>query len=181
MISNFLENINSINLFDIFVSLIFIYCVIQCFLKGFSLSLISFMKWVLSTIVTIILVPKLQPTVSEYIESEFINNVGLGIAVFIFTLFLIIVIGKALSRAVTWTGVGSIDKTFGLLFGFFKGYIVSICLFSILNWFYPYQNWGISAEDAISFDIVKKGSEILVEEFPSSKDLIDTKDKIEKI
>ena len=181
MISNFLEHISSINLFDIFVSLIFTYCVIQCFLKGFSLSLISFMKWVLSTIVTIILVPKLQPTVSEYIESEFINNVGLGIAVFIFTLFLTIVIGKALSRAVTWTGVGSIDKTFGLLFGFFKGYIVSICLFSILNWFYPYQNWGISAEDAISFDIVKRGSEILVEEFPSSEDLIDTKDKIEKI
>ena len=181
MINNFLEHISIINLFDIFVSLIFIYCVIQCFLKGFSLSLISFMKWVLSTIVTIILVPKLQPTVSEYIESEFINNVGLGIAVFIFTLFLIIVIGKALSRAVTWTGVGSIDKTFGLLFGFFKGYIVSICLFSILNWFYPYQNWGISAGDAISFDIVKKGSEILVEEFPSSEDLMDTKDKIEKI
>ena len=181
MISNFLEQISSINLFDMFVSLIFTYCVIQCFLKGFSLSLISFMKWVLSTIVTIILVPKLQPTVSEYVESEFINNVGLGIAVFIFTLFLTIVIGKALSRAVTWTGVGSIDKTFGLLFGFFKGYIVSICLFSILNWFYPYQNWGISAEDAISFDIVKKGSEILVEEFPSSEDLMDTKDKIEKI
>ena len=181
MISNFLENINSINLFDIFVGIIFIYCVTQCFLKGFSLSLISFMKWVLSTIVTIILVPKLQPTVSEYVESEFINNVGLGIAVFIFTLFLTIVIGKALSRAVTWTGVGSIDKIFGLLFGFFKGYIVSICLFSILNWFYPYQNWGISAEDAISFDIVKKGSEILVEEFPSSEDLMDTKDKIEKI
>ena len=181
MISNFLEHISSINLFDVFVSLIFIYCIIQCFLKGFSLSLISFMKWVLSTIVTIILVPKLQPTVSEYIESEFINNVGLGIAVFIFTLFLTIVIGKTLSKAVTWTGVGSIDKTFGLLFGFFKGYIVSICLFSILNWFYPYQNWGISAEDAISFDIIKKGSEILVEEFPSSEDLIDTKDKIEKI
>ena len=32
-----------------------------------------------------------------------------------------------------------------------------------------------------SFDIVKKGSEILIEEFPSNEDLIDTKDKIEKI
>ena len=181
MISNFLEHINSINLFDIFVVIIFIYCVIQCFLKGFSLSLISFMKWVLSTIVTIILVPKLQPTVSEYIDSEFINNVGLGMAVFIFTLFLTIVIGKTLSKAVTWTGVGSIDKTFGVLFGVFKGYVVSLCIFSILNWFYPYQNWGISVEDAISFNIVKKGSEILIEEFPSSEDFIDTKDKIEKI
>ena len=181
MISNFLEHIISVNLFDIFVSLIFTYCVIQCFLKGFSLSLISFMKWVLSTIVTIILVPKLQPTVSEYVESEFINNVGLGIAVFIFTLFLTIVIGKTLSKAVTWTGVGSIDKTFGFLFGFFKGYIVCVCLFSILNWFYPHQNWGISTKDAISFNFISKGSKILIEEFPSNEDFIDTKEKIEKI
>jgi membrane protein required for colicin V production len=139
------------------------------------------MKWIFSTIVTIILVPKLQPWVSDYIESDFVNNVGIGIVIFICTLFLTIVLGRALNRAVTWTGVGSIDKTFGLLFGFFKGYIVSICLFSILNWFYPYQIWSISTEDAFSFNVVKKGSEILVEEFPSSEDFMDTKDKIEKI
>ena len=136
----------------------------------------------MSTIITIILVPKLQPIVSEYIQSEFINNVGLGIAIFILTLFITIIIGKTLSKAVTWTGVGSIDKVFGFLFGFFKGYIVCVCLFfSILNWFYPYQNWGISAEDAISFNFISKGSEILIDEFPSSEDFIDTKEKIEKI
>ncbi|RPH00879.1 MAG: CvpA family protein [Candidatus Pelagibacter sp. TMED153] len=179
--NNFLSFINNINFFDIFVGIIFIYSVIQCFLKGFSLSLISFMKWVLSTVVTIILVPKLQPSVSNYIESEFVNNMGLGIIIFIFTLFLTILIGKTLSRAVTWTGVGSIDKTFGMLFGIFKGYVVSVCIFSILNWFYPYQNWGISAQDAISFNLINKGSEILIEEFPSSDDFIDTKEKIEKI
>ena len=173
--------IDNINLFDISVAVIFIYCIVQCFLKGFSLSLISFMKWVISTLITIILVPKLQPTVSEYIESDFINNVGLGLAIFIFTLFLTIVIGKALGKAVTWTGVGSIDKTFGMLFGFFKGYVVTVCIFSILNWFYPFQNWGISAEDAITFNLINTGSEILIEEFPSSDDFIDTKEKIEKI
>ena len=179
---NFFEDIlDKINLFDIFFFTILLYSVIQCFLKGFSLSLISFMKWVLSVIVTIILVPKLQPWVNEYIESDFINNFGLGIAIFICTIFLTIVAGKSLSRAVTWTGLGSIDKTFGLIFGIFKGYVISICVFSLLNWFYPYQNWGISAEDAISFDFVKKGSEILIEEFPSDEDFIDTKDKIEKI
>ncbi len=71
--TNFFDNFN---LFDVIVFLIFIYCIIQCFIKGFSLSLISFMKWVLSTIVTIIFVPKLQPVVSDYIESEFVNNIG---------------------------------------------------------------------------------------------------------
>ncbi len=180
--SNLLENItNSVNLFDVFISLIFIYCILQCFLKGFSLSLISFMKWVFATIVTIILVPRLQPEVSNYIESDFINNIGLGMVIFIITLFITIVIGKALGRAMTWTGVGSIDKIFGLIFGIFKGYVVSVCIFSILNWFYPYKNWGISAEDAISFDLINKGSEILIEEFPSNDDFIDTKEKIEKI
>ena len=182
MIIDFFENLfNKVNLFDIFFFLILIYNVIQCFIKGFSLSLISFMKWVLSTIVTIIFVPKLQPAVSQYIESDFINNVGLGIIIFIFTLFLTIVIGKALGKAVTWTGVGSIDKTFGMLFGVLKGYVVSVCIFSILNWFYPLQNWGISAEDAFTFELVNKGSKVLIEEFPTLEDFKDTKEKIEKI
>ena len=173
--------IGKINLFDFFFLVIIVYNLFQCSIKGFSLSLISFMKWIVSTIVTIILVPKFQPLVAEYIESQFINNIGLGVLIFVFTLFITILVGKTLSRTVTWTGVGSIDKIFGFLFGFFKGYVVSICLFSIFNWFYPYQNWGISAEDAISFNLITKGSEILIDEFPSSEDFIDTKEKIEKI
>ena len=177
--SNFF--LNSLNFFDLFFFIVMIYSIIQCFLKGFSLSFISFMKWVLSVVITIIMVPKLQPWISEYIESDFINNIGLGIFIFIFSLFFIIVIGRTLSKAVTWTGVGSIDKSFGFIFGVFKGYVVTVCLFSILNWFYPYQNWGISAEDAMSFNIIKKGSEVLIEEFPNNEDFIDTKEKIEKI
>ena len=89
MINDFFETlIKNFNWFDIIVAIIFFYCIIQCSVKGFSLSLISFMKWILSTVVTIILVPKLQPTISDYIESEFINNIGLGLVIFIFTLFL---------------------------------------------------------------------------------------------
>ncbi len=178
-LSNFF--LNSLNFFDLFFFVIMIYSIIQCFLKGFSLSFISFMKWVISLVITIIMLPKLQPWVREYIESDFINNVGLGVFIFIFSLFFIIVIGRTLSKAVTWTGVGSIDKSFGLIFGVFKGYVVTVCLFSILNWFYPYQNWGISAEDAMSFNVIKKGSEVLIEEFPNNEDFIDTKEKIEKI
>ena len=182
MIGDFFEKLSlNLNFFDISFFLVLIYCVIQCFIKGFSLSLISFMKWVISTIVTIILVPKLQPTVSDYIESPFVNNLGLGVVIFIFTLFFTIVIGRAISKTVTWTGVGSIDKSFGILFGVFKGYVVSVCIFSVLNWFYPYKNWGISADKAISFNLIYKGSEMLIEEFPSSEDFIDTKERIEKL
>lgn len=121
MIIDFFKNfLAALNLFDIVFLIILFFSMVQCFLKGFSLSLISFMKWIFSTVITIILVPKFQPIVSEYIESEFINNVGLGIAIFALTLFITILVGKTLSKAVTWTGVGSIDKSFGILFGFFN-------------------------------------------------------------
>jgi len=181
MIESIFDQLFNVNIFDLIFLLVMVYSVVQCFLKGFSLSFISFMKWVLSAIVTIILVPKLQPWVAQYIESDFINNVGLGAFIFIFFLFTMIVLGKSLSRVVTWTGLGPIDKSFGLIFGFFKGYVISICLFSVLNWFYPYENWGISAKDALSFNVIKKGSEVIVDEFPNNEDFIDTKEKIEKI
>ena len=96
MIDVLQDRVTNINFFDIFVFVIMIYNIFQCFYKGFSLSLISFMKWVLSIIVTIILVPKFQPLVVEYIQSDFINSVGLGAVIFIITLFITILIGKTL-------------------------------------------------------------------------------------
>jgi membrane protein required for colicin V production len=168
-------------LFDIIFILIILYNIIKCFSDGFSLSFLSSLKWIISVVATIIFVPKLQPWVSNYIESDFINNFGIGIFIFIITLFFSIILGKSISRTVTWTGVGSVDKSFGILFGIFKGYIVTVCLFSMLNWFYPYDRWNMSTMNTFSFDIVKKGSDLLVDEFPNYKDIMETKEKIEKI
>ena len=76
-------------LFDIFFLIFIIYFSIQCFAKGFFISLISFLKWVLALIITIILVPKIEPYVSDVVKNDLITGVGLGIAVYIITLFLI--------------------------------------------------------------------------------------------
>ena len=172
---------NEILLFDIIFLIIILYNIIRCLSQGFSLSFLSSLKWVVSVIATIILVPKLQPWVSDYIESDFINNIGIGIFIFIVALFLSIVVGKSIGRTVTWTGLGSVDKSFGIFFGLFKGYLVAICFFSLLNWFYSYEKWGIATTNAFSFNIIKKGSDLLIKEFPDYKDIINTKEEIEKI
>jgi len=173
---------NNISAFDLIVFLITVYFMAQCAAKGFMLSLLSFSKWLLALIITIILVPKLSPWIQDYIESKFVADIGLGIFIYIISLFVIINIGKAIGRAVTWTGLGAVDKTFGLIFGIFKGYVFCVCIFSLLNWFYPHQNWPIKAEGTYSFQIVYKGSELLIEGFPKSDEYYDdTKKKIEKI
>ena len=173
---------NNISSFDLIVFFIILYFMLQCFAKGFMMSLLSFSKWLFALILTIYLVPKLNPFVQDYIESKFITDIGLGIFVYILSLFVIINIGKMISSAVTYSGLGSADKTFGLIFGVFKGYIICVCLFSLLNWFYPHQKWPVKTENTYSFNIIYKGSEFLIEEFPNSKDYYDeTEEKIEKI
>jgi len=181
--NNIIEIIqNNILAFDLTVFLIILYSIIQCGAKGFMRSLMSFSKWLVALIVTIILVPKLNPWVQDYIESKFISDIGLGIFIYVISLFIIINIGKAINKVVTWYGLGAVDKTFGLIFGFFKGYVICVCIFSLLNWFYPHQKWPLKTEGTYSFEIIYKGSEFLIEEFPNSKDYYEeTGDKIENI
>jgi len=178
-----LESIqNSISVFDLVVVLIIIYSMALCAAKGFTLSLISFSKWLIALVITIILVPKVNPWVQGFIESKFITDIGLGIFIFIISLFIVINISKAISSAITWSGFGMVDKTFGLIFGIFKGYVICVCVFTLLNWFYPHQKWSVETENTYSFQIIYKGSEFLIDEFPNSEDYYDeTKDKIEKI
>jgi len=181
--NNIIEFIqNNISIFDLFVLLVTIYSMIKCAAKGFTLSLLSFSKWLIALIITIVLVPKLNPWVQEYVESNFIADIGLGIFIFIMSLFMLINISKAISSTVTWSGLGTVDKTFGLVFGIFKGYIICVCIFSLSNWFYPHQKWPIKTEGTYSYQTIYKGSEFLIKKFPNSNDYYDeTKEKIEKI
>ena len=171
----------NIMLFDIFFLIFLIYFSTQCFAKGFVLSLFSFLKWVLALIITIVLVPKIEPYVSDFVKSKYISGIGLGIFVYILTIFALIMLGKSLARLFSYAGLGSVDKIFGLFFGIFKGYVFFVCVFSIVSWFYPHQKWNMSLNKSYFFPIVEKGSTLLIQEFPNKKDIDDTKKEIENI
>ena len=128
------------------------------------------------------MVPKFGPLVQNYLESKFVADIGLGIFIFIISLFTIINLGKVIGNAVTWSGLGAVDKTFGLFFGVFKGYVICVCIFTLLNWFYPHQKWPVKTENTYSFQIIYNGSEFLVKEFPNSEDYYrESEELIEKI
>ena len=179
---NFISFIReNIALFDIIFLIFVIYFSIQCFAKGFFLSLMSFLKWVLALIITIILVPKIEPYVSEYIDNQYVTGIGLGIFIYILSLFTLILLGKSLGKLFSYTGLGSVDKIFGFFFGIFKGYVFIVCIFSMVNWFYSYEKWDMSLKNSYFFPITEEGSKLLIEEFPNRKDYYETKEKIKEI
>ena len=178
MIDNIL---NYLTLFDVIYAVITLLTVIQCSDKGFTLSLLSTSKWILAIVITIIVVPKLKPWANNYIESDYAVDIGLGIIVFLLAIFIILLASKGISKVVKYSGLGGLDSFFGFLFGFLKGYIVSVILFSLVNWLYPYEKWPMRVEESFTFSYVNNGSNFLIEVLPNEENYIDAKEKIKDI
>jgi len=175
------EIINSISAIDLIYTLITILSLIKCYSKGFVLSILSMSKWLLAYIITLILFPRLKPYIKNIIDNEYVLDVGLGITIFIIVIFLILLITIGISRAIKYTGLGSLDTIFGFFFGFIRAYIISICIFSGIHIVYNHDKWPINLDKSYSFPYLKKGSNYLLKVFPNEKTYQDSKETIEDL
>ncbi len=175
------EIFNSISLIDLIYILITILSLMKCYSKGFVLSILSMSKWLLAYIVTLIIFPRLKPFVKNIIDNEYVLDVGLGITIFVGVIFLILLINKGISRAIKYTGLGSLDTVFGFFFGFIRAYIISICIFSGVHIVYNYDKWPLNLDKSFTFQYLEKGSNYLLKVFPNEKTYQDSKEKIEDL
>ena len=154
---------------------------IKCFKKGFILSILSMAKWLLAYIITLIIFPRIKPYLKDIIDNEYVLDIGLGVAIFIVVIFLILMVNKGISKAVQYTGIGSLDAVFGFFFGFLRAYIISVCIFSAIHIVYNYDKWPINVDKSYIFPYLEKGSNYLLKEFPDEKTYKDSKEKIEEL
>ena len=181
MIESIQNIFEQITLFDYIYIVLTILFIVQGALKGFVLSILSAAKWILAYVVTIYIFPKIKPYVKDIIDNEYILDIILGIGIFVIILFFILLVNKALSKAVSYSGIGTIDKVFGFLFGIVKAYIVLVCLFSAIHIVYNHDKWPINLVDSLTFTWVEKGSNYLIKEFPDEKEYEDAKEKVQDI
>ena len=176
-----IELLDLITIFDFIYLVITIYSLYKCSKNGFVLSILSASKWLLAYVLTLFLFPKARPYVIDVIDNEYILDIILGIGLFVIVIFIILLINRGLKKAVIYTGLGSLDKTFGFFFGFVKSYILAVCIFTTINIVYNYDRWPINIEKSISFQWVEKGSNYLIREFPDQKEHENAKQKIKDI
>tara|TARA_A100001011_G_C14170065_1_gene782085 strand:+ start:626 stop:1171 length:546 start_codon:yes stop_codon:yes gene_type:complete len=181
MIDKFVDIYDATSIIDLLYILITILSLIKCYQKGFVLSILSMSKWLLAYIITLIIFPRIKPYLEDVIDNEYVLDVGLGITIFIIVIFLVLMISKGISRAVRYTGIGSLDTVFGFFFGFIRAYIISICIFSVVHIVYNYDKWPINIKKSYIFPYLEKGSNYLLKEFPDEKTYQDSKEKIEEL
>ncbi len=125
-----------VTLFDYIFFVLTIYFLIQGSRKGFVLSLLSAAKWVLAYILTIYLFPKVKPYFEGILDSEYVIDIIVGVILFILIIFLILLGNKAISKVVTYTGLGSVDKVFGFFFSIFILFLIWKYLYKIDTTFF---------------------------------------------
>jgi len=181
MLDGLIDIYKSSSTLDIFYIVITILSLIKCYKKGFVLSILSMIKWLLAYIITLLIFPKIKPYLKNIIDNEYVLDVGLGITIFIIVIFLVLMINKGLGKAISYSGIGSLDTIFGFFFGFIRAYIISICIFSGVHLVYNYDKWPINLDKSYIFPYLEKGSNYLLKEFPNEKTYQDSKEKIEEL
>ncbi len=172
------ENISSFDLIYIFFTVL---SLIKCSRKGFVLSLIAASKWLLAYVLTLIIFPRVKPLVEGIIDSEYVLDIILGVGIFVIIIFLILMINKGIGKAVTYSGLGTLDKIFGFFFGFLRSYIICVCIFSTISIIYNHDKWPMNLEKSFTFPYVEKGSNYLIKEFPNEENYNDAKDKVQEL
>ena len=178
LLMDFYELISIIDLIYIIITLL---SLIKCFKKGFVLSILSMAKWLSAYIITLLVFPKIKPYLKDIIDNEYVLDIGLGITIFIIIIFLVLMINKGISKAISYSGIGSLDSVFGFFFGFIRAYVISICIFSGVHIVYNYDKWPINLNKSYIFPYLEKGSNYLLKEFPNEKTYKDSKEKIEEL
>ena len=177
----FVDFYETTSIIDLIYLVITIFSLINCYKKGFVLSVLSMAKWLVAYIITLLIFPKIKPYLKNIIDNEYVLDVGLGITIFIIVIFLVLMINKGLSKAISYSGIGSLDTIFGFFFGFIRAYIISICIFSGVHLVYNYDKWPINLDKSYIFPYLEKGSNYLLKEFPNEKTYQDSKEKIEEL
>ena len=178
ILKNFYNEVSSFDLIYIFFTAL---SLIKCSRKGFVLSILAASNWLLAYVVTLVIFPRIKPYVKDIIDNEYVLDVILGISIFVLVIFVILMINKGISKAITYSGLGKLDAIFGFFFGFIRSYIICVCIFATVNIFYNHKNWPLSINKSLTFPYVKKGSNYLIKEFPNEKKYKESKEKIEEL
>tara|TARA_B100001059_G_C17752313_1_gene537917 strand:+ start:503 stop:1048 length:546 start_codon:yes stop_codon:yes gene_type:complete len=181
MLETLADFYNATSLIDLIYLLITILSLVKCYKKGFVLSILSMAKWLFAYIITLIIFPRVKPYLKDIIDSEYVLDIVLGITIFIVVIFLVLMINKGISKAIRYTGIGSLDSIFGFFFGFVRAYIISVCIFSGIHIVYNYDKWPLNVNKSYTFPYLEKGSNYLLKELPDEKTYQDSKEKIEEL
>ncbi|WHQ46666.1 MAG: CvpA family protein [Candidatus Midichloria sp.] len=167
------------NYIDIGVIAITTLSIIFGIFRGFIISVISLIGWVASIIITYRYAPLFKKFLSTYFHSETLQLILSYSGLLILCLMAFAVLNSLFSAITLGIRGGSFDRLLGLLFGLFRGALISSFIFMCVNFGFAFLASSDEMEKNVLPEIIKKaqtykllkiGNAVLLNFMPSALD-----------
>jgi len=125
------------NTLDIIVVAVLVLSAGFAYMRGFVRELLAIVAWVGAAFAAFYGYAHVAPFAERFLPKGPIANVSAGAAVFIVALIVLSIITGSVAKQVAQSGLSSVDRLFGLLFGLARGAVLVALGYIALAWYLP--------------------------------------------
>ncbi len=156
-----MENL-PINIVDLVIVVVVVISGLWGFWRGFVHEALTVGSWIGAIFATLYAFPYATELASRFIPVDLIAQITAGVVTFIVVLAVLSLITRFLAGHVKQSGLGPLDRTLGLLFGFLRGAVVICLLWIGYNQAIPPEDWPNEVNEAKAIPLVTQGSVMLL-------------------
>lgn len=159
-------DLSPINLTDIAVALVILFSGLLALFRGFVHEILSVASWVGAAVATLIGFPFAQPEVRKLIAIPLVADLATGVAIFLVVLVLLSILTRIIANRVRGSGLGPLDRSLGLVFGFARGALLVCIAWLVLIWVLPREDHPDWLLQARALPLVESGGTFLISLLP---------------
>lgn len=127
----------SINVLDMVAVAVLILSAILAFFRGFVHEVLSIAAWIGAGLAALYGLPLARPKAHELIPIPVAADAAAAIVIFLVALLILSLITRALSKQVQGSGLNSLDRSLGFLFGLLRGAVILSLAYVVMSWAIP--------------------------------------------
>lgn len=125
------------NTLDIIVAVVLVLSAGFAYMRGFVRELLAIVAWVGAALITFYGYTYVAPFAERFVPKGPLANISAGAVVFIVALIVLSIVTGTVSKQVAHSGMSSVDRLFGLLFGLVRGAVLVALGYIALAWYLP--------------------------------------------
>tara|TARA_R110002073_G_scaffold68021_7_gene168950 strand:+ start:138 stop:836 length:699 start_codon:yes stop_codon:yes gene_type:complete len=150
-----------VNVVDLAVLAVLLVSAVFAYARGFMHEILSIGGWIGAIFATIYGFPHVQPYARDLIPIQLAADLAAGVVVFVFTLFSLSFIIRAIARHIQQSSLNVFDRSLGFLFGLVRGGLIVCLIYLGIEFLMTPEEQPKWIREAKSMPLILRGSDTL--------------------
>lgn len=148
-----------VNVVDLAVLAVLLISAVFAYARGFMHEVLSIGGWVGAIFATIYGFPHVQPYARDLIPIELAADLAAGVAIFVFTLFSLSLVIRAIAKHIQQSSLNVLDRSLGFLFGLVRGAVIVCLVYLLVETMMTAEEQPKWISEAKSMPLILKGTD----------------------